>query len=55
MGYEIVFSYKEEVEKGVYGDDVRTRKIKLGSSGIIWGWRLRLGRFLLSLLVGIFW
>jgi len=32
MGYEIIFSYKEEVEKGVYADEIKTKKVKIGSS-----------------------
>jgi hypothetical protein len=31
MGYEIIFYYKSEVEKGVYGEEVQTKKVKVGS------------------------
>ena len=31
MGYEIVLFYKSEIEKGVYEEEVQTKKIKIGT------------------------
>jgi len=32
VGYEIVFFYKVEIEKGIYADEVLTKKVKIGAS-----------------------
>ena len=30
MGFEITFSYREEIEKGLFDEEVKTRKVRLG-------------------------
>ena len=32
MGFEILFSYQEEIERGVYSEEVKTKKVKIGTS-----------------------
>ena len=31
MGYELIFYYQEEIEKGKYDEETKTRKVKVGS------------------------
>lgn len=31
MGFELIFSYQEEIEKGKYDEEVKTKQIKVGS------------------------
>jgi len=32
MGYELIFHFQEEIEKGKYGDEVLTRKVRVGKA-----------------------
>jgi hypothetical protein len=31
MGYELIFHYQDEIEKGKYSEEIKTRKVKVGS------------------------